>query len=315
MKKGKLISVILLMLFFVITSQQNGYAKSVSEAINEEGDIEEIAEFDDGSLWLSIFDGKTGDLIFFGEIGNPNPDGDSGGSKPTPDSIKEMVKRYYKGKLSKGVQLNNPFATKQSSRGKGLAPRWNPSGEAKEYEGSGGGSGPGTNSGGSGEWVKSMARKGASGEDDEGNNSGNSGDKPELGTTGSIQPERINPIPTLSGASHERKSLNNSKNRLTQNRARNKMKQRMTAHKIHLQALRKVAERRATIQKKKLKLTKTKKRTRKQIAANNPTFKNKPAVKTKTRKISKKKKTFRNKKRVVSERTEISLVDNRMQLK
>jgi len=315
MKKGKTISVILLVLFFVITSQQNVYANNVSEAINEEGDIEEIKEFDDGSLWLSIFDGKTGDLVFFGEIGNPNPDGDSGGNKPTPDSIKEMVKRYYKGKLSKGVQQNNPFATKQSSKGKGLAPRWNPSGEAKEYEGSGGGSGPGTNSGGSSELIKSMARKGKGGEDDEGNNSGNSGDKPGLGTTGSIQPERINPIPSLSGAPHERRSLNNSKKRLRQNKARNKMKHRMTAPEIHLQALRKVSERRAAIQKKKLKSTKTKKRTRKKIAVKNSTFRNKPAVKTKTRKISKKKKTFSNKKRAVSKKREISLVDNRMQVK
>ena len=83
-------------------------------------------------------------IFYIGSDGNPNPDDGSGGGSPSADAIKDVIERNYKGRLTKGVQHNNPFTTGQDHKGKGLAPRWNPSDDIREAEtgGGSGGSGP-----------------------------------------------------------------------------------------------------------------------------------------------------------------------------
>ncbi|MBU1565522.1 MAG: hypothetical protein KJ630_07825 [Proteobacteria bacterium] len=200
MKTRQTISIFFVSGLLVLLTICSAHSYKRSEAINEDGDVEIIEYLDDDSVWLWIY-GKDGSLVGY-ELGNPNPDDGSGGGAPTSESIKDLIKRHYHGELSKGVQTNNPFVIKQSSQGKGLAPRWNPSDSAKEYDNGGGsgGSGPGANSGSLSEWVKSNAKRGSNGDNDDDNDSDNKNDRPELGTTGSIQPERINPIPFNSTA-------------------------------------------------------------------------------------------------------------------
>ena len=101
-----------------------------------------------------------------------------------------------------------PTHSSKAVGGKGLAPIWNPSEQANDVDGGGSGSGgPGTNSGNTVEWVKSMAKKGSSSDDEESSNNNNGSDRPEVGATGSIRPERVFPVPYLSETSVQTKSL------------------------------------------------------------------------------------------------------------
>ncbi|MBE0582693.1 MAG: hypothetical protein IH612_02905 [Desulfofustis sp.] len=166
-----------------------------TEVIDEEdGTVYVWETYDDNSRWVWAYykDGR----IVGGEFDSADPDSGTSGSRPTADDIKDLARRAYQGKLSKGVQTNNPFVIKQSARGKGLAPRWNPPGRQFNGIDGTGGSGPGSNGGGTSEWFKSMAKKGGS--DDDTNESGKGpGKRPELGTNGSVRPERVNPVPFL----------------------------------------------------------------------------------------------------------------------
>ncbi len=171
-----------------------GFTYDSTEVVDPDGTVRVWEMYDDGSKWIWTYypDGR----IVGSESDSSDPDSGTSGSRPTADDIKDLARRAYQGKLSKGVQTNNPFALKQSARGKGLAPRWNPPGRHFSGIDGTGGSGPGSNGGGTSEWFKSMAKKGGS--DDDTNESGKGpGKRPELGTNGSVRPERVNPVPFL----------------------------------------------------------------------------------------------------------------------
>lgn len=189
-----------------VMSCQNVFAqgRDVDGYTDEDGYTVIYHEDENGAPWASLYN-PEGDLVLMIEVtdeGNPNPDDGSGGGAPSADSIKDAIERHYKGRLTKGVQHNNPFTTGQNHRGKGLAPRWNPSDTIREAEAGGGsgGSGPASNSGSTSEWIKSLAKAGQNGDNDDENEGGDNSEKPGLGTTGSIKPEHINPVPTLLGA-------------------------------------------------------------------------------------------------------------------
>ncbi len=208
MKPSTTIFAMLIALSIVIGGTTDECAAEVNlHSWDENGTHWIFTIYDDGSMyeWAYYADGRIeGD-----EIGRDDgSDSGSSGSRTTADDIKDLARRSYHGKLSKGVQTNNPFAIKQSGSGKGLAPRWNPPGRHSSGVDGTTGSGPGSNGGGTGEWFKAMAKKGNS--DDGDNDSGKGpGKRPELGTNGSIRPERVNPVPNLH--QHLRQSIADSR--------------------------------------------------------------------------------------------------------
>lgn len=196
MKAHTIVQIITASWLLVLLGSHFGYSYDRTEILDDDGTVYSIESHDDGSLWIWAY--SPDGTIYGNELTNSDPDGGNGGTRPTGDDIKDLARRHYQGKLSKGVQTNNPFAIKQSAQGNGLAPRWNPPGQVLNGGDSGaGGSGPGSNGGGTSEWLKSMARKGGQNDDDGDSGNGSKADRPGLGTNGSIQPQRINPVPIL----------------------------------------------------------------------------------------------------------------------
>ena len=170
-------------------------ATKVGELLDDEsGDVFELWDNEDGTFTVIVHrvDG-TGSVFEIGKRGNPSPD-DPDGSVGTPD-LEDWIRKYYKGTLGKGVQTNNPLSLKRSGQGKGLAPRWNPPDTIRDAGGTGGTDGTPKDAA----WIKDQTRRGSSGEkDDEGEQgSSNKNDRPGIGETGSVQPERVNPVPFL----------------------------------------------------------------------------------------------------------------------
>ena len=184
--------VTIIMLFSI---QPSFGATKIGELLDDEsGTVYELYDNEDGTftVWQINPDG-TNSVWEFGGEGNPNPSDGSGSGAPTPESIEEYIRKHHKGKLSKGAWTNNPLKLKSSGQGKGLDPRWNPASNAKEgADGSSGG--PGSNSGNVTEGLKQKAKQGRSGENDDDDNSGTNSDRPDIGTTGSIKPEIVNPV-------------------------------------------------------------------------------------------------------------------------
>ncbi len=179
----------------VASSIQPSFAATkIGELLDEEsGTVYELYDNEDGTFTVWQFDPDgTNSIWEFGGEGNPNPADGSGSGAPTPESIEEYIRKHHKGKLSKGVQTNNPLTLKRSSQGKGLDPRWNPAANAKEGVESSGG--PSSNSGSTAEWLKNKAKRGSNSEQDD-DNTGTNSERPDIGTTGSIRPEVVNPVP------------------------------------------------------------------------------------------------------------------------
>jgi hypothetical protein len=181
-------------LLLVFTSLSFGATK-VGELLDDEsGDVFELWDNEDGTFTVIVHraDG-TGSVFEIGQRGNPSPD-DPDGSVAAPD-LKDWIRKHYKGKLEKGVQTNNPLSLKRSGQGKGLAPRWNPPDTVRDGGGTGGTDGTPKDAG----WIKDQARRGSGGEEDDENDQGPTGNKerPGIGETGSVQPERVNPVPFL----------------------------------------------------------------------------------------------------------------------
>ncbi len=178
------------------------------DADTHETYVLEKDEYGNLYLWEVSAKNTWHSVMYVSAEGNPNPADGSGGGAPSAESLKDFIRKHHKGKLSKGVQENNPYSLKQSGQGKGLTPIWNPSEQANDVDGGGSGSGgPGTNSGNTAEWVKSMAKKGSGSDDEESSNNNSDNDRSEIGTTGSIHPERVFPVPYLSETSVQTKSL------------------------------------------------------------------------------------------------------------
>lgn len=154
-----------------------------------------VESYDDGSQYLWLLD-KDLNPIEGWEMGNPSPDEGDGSGAPTPEEIKDYIERHHKTRLSKGEQLNNPLNLKRSAAGEGRDPIWIPSESATDVEGGPSG-GPGADSGDVAGWVKGQARRGSDGDDEDSDDS-SIGERPELGSTGSVKPEIINPPPFLS---------------------------------------------------------------------------------------------------------------------
>lgn len=194
MRFGKLLvfASILLLLFAGLSFG----ATKVGELLDDEsGDVFELWDNEDGTFTVIVHraDG-TGSIFEIGKRGNPSPD-DPDGSVGTPD-LEDWIRKYYKGTLGKGVQTNNPLSLKRSGQGKGLDPRWNPPETVRDAGGAGGGTDGAPKDAA---WIKDQARRGSGGEeDDEGDQgSGPKNDRPGIGETGSVQPERVNPVPFL----------------------------------------------------------------------------------------------------------------------
>ena len=190
---GKLLVVVSILLL-VFTGLSFGATK-VGELLDDEsGDVFELWDNEDGTFTVIVHraDG-TGSVFEIGKRGNPGPD-DPDGSVAAPD-LEDWIRKHYKGTLGKGVQTNNPLSLKRSGQGKGLAPRWNPPETVRDAGGSGGTDGTPKDAG----WIKDQARRGTGGEDDDEDDQGSSGleERPGIGETGSVQPERVNPVPSL----------------------------------------------------------------------------------------------------------------------
>ena len=170
----------------------------IGEYYNAEDDtVMEAFKYDGGYYFFIHY--PDGAIVGYDvpDEGNPDPDDPNGiGGKP---DIEELAKRFHRGTLGKPVRLNNPFSIRQSARGKGRDPRWNPPETVRDPDGSGGGSGTAPRDA---EWIKDQARRGTGGDDDDdqGEQGGNN-DRPGIGETGSVQPERVNPVPFLRGRS------------------------------------------------------------------------------------------------------------------
>lgn len=208
MKKMWVVRLLIAGLFLAFLSI-NAFAEStkIGELLDDDsGDVFELFQEDDGSflVWVHHKDG-TFSYFNIGTESNPDPDDPHGvGGKP---DIKELARRYYKGELDKGVQTNNPFALKQSGQGKGLAPIWNPPDTVRDAGGAGGGTGGEPRDAA---WIKDQARRGTGGEDDDDKEgTGSKKDRPGIGETGSVQPERVNPVPILNTPKSEVMSTEN----------------------------------------------------------------------------------------------------------
>ena len=181
-------------------------ATKVGELLDDEsGDVFELWDNEDGTFTVIVHcEDGTGTVFEFGQRGNPSPD-DPDGSTGAPN-LKDWIRKYHKGVYGKGVQTNNPLTLKRSGQGKGLAPRWNPPETIRDAGGTGGGT-DGTPRDAA--WIKDQARRGTGGENDDEDDQGPGGnnDRPGLGETGSIQPERINPSPTLKGPKADMHSM------------------------------------------------------------------------------------------------------------
>jgi hypothetical protein len=190
---GKLLVVVSILLL-VFTGLSFGATK-VGELLDDEsGDVFELWDNEDGTFTVIVHraDG-TGSVFEIGKRGNPGPD-DPDGSVAAPD-LEDWIRKHYKGTLGKGVRTNNPLSLKRSGQGKGLAPRWNPPETVRDAGGTGGTDGTPKDAG----WIKDQARRGTGGEDDDEDDQGSSGleERPGIGETGSVQPERVNPVPFL----------------------------------------------------------------------------------------------------------------------
>jgi len=188
---GKLL-VMVSILLLVFTSLSFGATK-VGELLDDDsGDVFELWDNEDGTFTVIVHrEDGTGSVFEIGQRGNPSPD-DPDGSVAAPD-LEDWIRKHYKGKLEKGVQTDNPLSLKRSGQGKGLAPRWNPPEAIRDAGGTGGTDGTPKDAG----WIKDQARRGTGGEDEDDQGSSGKNERPGIGETGSVQPERVNPVPFL----------------------------------------------------------------------------------------------------------------------
>lgn len=165
-------------------------AKYIGSIPGDQGDgVIEFWEDDDGTLWLwwKHNDGRVEGY----EMSRGSGEGREV-KKPTPDEMRDMIRRAKHGAFGRGVQAHNPITGMRNAHGKGLAPRWNPP-EMRNAPGSKSCERPSAQS------IKSRARK------DNGHKSNTGKNQvPKvptmpstggMGTKSDLHPEKVNPVP------------------------------------------------------------------------------------------------------------------------